>query len=153
MSMCPVYPAQVCGEHAVRGARHLGFPRRLALGAAACPGARHAGQERRHHLFHHADLHLHARARATTALQRRRGHPPGRELQPAQQQQPGGRPRRLRAGQHLQCGSHVLILRRRRRRCGLLTHARVGPSLSKERPLEQKYHTVYRDGGKENPRL
>uniref|UniRef100_A0A674P3U6 Recombination signal binding protein for immunoglobulin kappa J region n=1 Tax=Takifugu rubripes TaxID=31033 RepID=A0A674P3U6_TAKRU len=136
---------QVCGEHAVRGARHLGVPRRLALGAAARPGARHVGQERRDHLLHHADLHLHARARAATALQRRRGHPPGRELQPAQQQQPGGGPRRLRPGQHLRRGSHVLVLHRRRR--GLLTHARAGPSLGEERPSEQKYHAVYKDYG------
>lgn len=118
----PSFP-QVCGEHAVRGARHLSLPRGLALGAAARPGPRHAGKERRHHLLHHTDLHLHAGARAAATLQRRRSHHTGRELQPAHQQQPGGRRRRLRPQQHLR-GSHVLVLHRRSSSRGLLTHTR-----------------------------
>lgn len=117
----PVSPLQVRREHAVRGSRHLRLPRGLALGAAARPGARHAGEERRHHLLHHADLHLHAGAGAQAALQRRRGHPAGWELQSAQRR-PGGRCLRLQ--QHLRRGSHLVVLNRRRR--GILTPGEGG---------------------------
>lgn len=111
---------QVCREHAVRGARHLRLPRGLALGAAARPGACHVGEERRHHLLHHTDLHLHAGAGTEATLQRRRRHPAGQQLGPAQQQQPGGWLQRLRLQQHFQRRSHVFFLHRRSR--GLLTH-------------------------------
>lgn len=120
--LCPPTPLpQVCGEHAVRGTRHLRLPRGLALGAAARPGPRHAGEERRHNLLHHTDLHLHARAGPAAALQCGWGHLAGRKLQPAEQQQPGAWLQRLRPQQHLQRRSHILILRRCSS-CGLLTH-------------------------------
>lgn len=118
----------------MRGARHLRLPRGLALGAAARPGARDAGEERRHHLLHHTDLHLHARAGAAATLQRRWSHPAGWELQPAKQQQPGARPRSLRPQQHLQRRSHILHRSSR----GLLTHT-GGHSIC----LESKYTRRY----------
>uniref|UniRef100_A0A8C7HSE1 Recombination signal binding protein for immunoglobulin kappa J region n=1 Tax=Oncorhynchus kisutch TaxID=8019 RepID=A0A8C7HSE1_ONCKI len=73
---------QVCGEHAVRGSRHLCLPRGLALGTSAGAGSRHAGAKRRHHLLHHAHLHLHAGAWAAATLQRRRSHPTGGQRPP-----------------------------------------------------------------------
>lgn len=51
---------QVWRKHLVRGARHLVFQGGLALGATAGSGPGHAGPQRRNHLFHSLDLHLHA---------------------------------------------------------------------------------------------
>ncbi len=57
---------QVCRVHALCGPRHFSVPRRMEMGEKTDPSSSHASSQRRHHISHWANLHIHPRARPAT---------------------------------------------------------------------------------------
>lgn len=102
---------QMSREHAVRRAGHITVSRGVAVGAPADSGASLPGAQRRYHLRHRPDVHLHAGAGAALPLSSRRRHhahhqphrPPARHHRHAVDPATGYLTRNLRLSRSLTC--------------------------------------------------